>query len=161
MARANTGVDAFLVPTPDEESEGFWEGTAAGELRLQVCGSCGRFRHPPRVMCPWCQSTERGWKAVSGRATVWSFVVCHPPLLPAYAEYAPYPVVTVSLEEDPALRLVGNLVSAPGGPINQVDPATIVIGEPVHVAFVLRQDPDGNDIFLPEWVRDAPVPASA
>jgi uncharacterized OB-fold protein len=75
-------------------------------------------------------------------------------LLPAYQDYAPYNVVTVSLEEDPTLRLVGNLVTAPGGDINEIDPATIVIGEPVKVVFALRQRPDGTDIFMPEWVRD-------
>ena len=37
--------EAFLLPLGDEESEGFWEGTAAGELRVQAatpvapCGS--------------------------------------------------------------------------------------------------------------------------
>lgn len=150
---ANTGVDAFLVPTPDEESDGFWEGTAAGELRIQACGSCGRLRHPPRVMCPWCHSFERRWQPVSGRGTIWSFVVCHPPLLPAYQPFAPYPVITVALDEDPTIRMVGNLVHAPGADINSVDPATIEIGEPVRVSFTMRQAPDGSDIFLPEWVR--------
>ena len=52
----------------------------------------------------------------------------HPPLLPAFAELAPYNVVVVALDEDPALRLVGNLVASPDGPINEIDPATIRIG---------------------------------
>jgi uncharacterized OB-fold protein len=143
-----------LVPVADEETEGFWEGTATGELRMQCCGACGRLRHPPRVMCPHCQSTERHWQQVSGRATVWSYVVPHPPLLPAYEGFAPYAVITVSLEEDPALRLVGNLVTAPGGAINEVDPASIVIGEPVRVVFAPRPRPDGSNAFVPEWVRD-------
>ncbi len=154
MPQANTGVSQLLVPTTDEESAGFWEGTAAGELRLQACGSCGRLRHPPRVMCPYCHSTDRRWQAVSGRGDVWSYVVVHPPLLPAYQELAPYNVITVSLAEDPALRLVGNLVGAPGGAINEIDPATITIGEPVRVAFSARPGPDGTDVFMPEWVRD-------
>ncbi len=155
MAVANMGVDALLVPTPDEESEGFWEGTARGELRIQACGACGRLRHPPRVMCPWCQSTDRRWQAVSGRGTVWSYVVCHPPLLPAYQRFAPYNVITVTLEEEPALRMVGNLLAGPGGTLDEVDPHSVVIGEPVRVVFTQRQQPDGADIFLPEWVRDA------
>ena len=153
---APVGTEGLLVPIPDEESEGFWEGTAAGELRIQACGACGILRFPPRAMCPHCQSTERHWRAVSGSGTIWSFVVAHPPLLPAYAPLAPYPVIAVTLEEGPALRMVGNLVSRPDGAINEVDPHTIEIGQPVHVAFSPRQRPDGTEVFLPVWLRAAP-----
>jgi uncharacterized OB-fold protein len=152
---APSGTEGFLVPLGDEESDGFWEGTAAGELRVQACAACGRLRFPPRVMCPHCQSTERRWDVVSGRGTIWSFVVAHPPLLPAYAPFAPFPVITVTLEEDPALRMVGNLVSGPAGAINEIDPATIVIGEAVHVVFSRRMRPDDSDVFLPAWVRSS------
>lgn len=146
---------ALLVPVPDDESAGFWDGTAAGELRMQACTSCGRLRFPPRVMCPSCHSTARHWQAVSGRGIVWSFVVPHSPLLPAYASLAPYNVIVVTLAEDPALRLVGNLVTRPDGPINEVDPGTIEIGEPVHVVFSERAAPDGGTVAMPEWVREA------
>jgi len=145
----------MLVPTPDDESEGFWNGTAAGELRMQVCAACGRLRFPPRVMCPTCRSTQRRWQPVSGKGTIWSFVVPHPPLLPAYAAVAPYNVIVVTLAEDPALRLVGNLVTGPGGSIGEIDPSTIEIGEPVHVVFSERAAPDGATVTMPEWVRDA------
>jgi hypothetical protein len=147
------GTEEFLVPPADEETEGFWAGTAAGELRMQACGSCGRLRFPPRVMCPHCLSTERRWVAVSGRGTIWSYVVPHPPLLPAYSPFAPFPVVTVTLDEDPTLRLVGNLLARADGPINEIDPASIEIGEPVRVVFSPRRRPDGTEVFLPSWVR--------
>jgi uncharacterized OB-fold protein len=147
--------EGLLLPLGDEESDGFWEGTAAGELRVQLCLACGALRFPPRVMCPECQSTERGWRALSGSGTIWSFVVVHPPVLPAYAPYAPFPVITVTLVEKPSLRMVGNLVSAAGADINSVDPATIEIGQPVRVVFTPRARPDGTDVYLPQWVRDA------
>lgn len=151
---ANSGTDSLLVPVTDPETEGFWEGAAQGELRVQACGSCGRLRHPPRVMCPWCHSTDRHWQAVSGRGTIWSYVVAHPPLLPAYAELAPYAVITVTLEEGDSLRMVGNLLASPEGAINEIDPATIEIGEPVRAVFSPRRRPDGSDLFMPQWVRD-------
>jgi hypothetical protein len=153
-APSASAAEGFLLPLGDEESDGFWEGTAAGELRMQVCSACGALRFPPRVMCPECQSTERSWQVVSGRGTIWSFVVLHPPLLPAYAPFAPFPVICVTLEENPCLRLVGNLVVGPGGDINGVDPAGIVIGEPVRVVFTARPRPDGTLVHLPQWVRD-------
>jgi uncharacterized OB-fold protein len=136
---------------PDLESPDtreFWEGTAVGELRMQKCADCGRWRMPPRPMCPACQSIRHKWRTMSGRGAIWSFIVAHPPLLPAYAERAPYNAILVSLEEDPALRLVGNLVASADGAINEVDPATIRIGEPVEVVFAKI-----DDVFLPRWVR--------
>ncbi|HLG92438.1 MAG TPA: Zn-ribbon domain-containing OB-fold protein [Acidimicrobiales bacterium] len=141
--------EGLLLPEPDEDSAPFWEGTRAGELRMQACAACGRLRFPPRPMCPHCHSLESAWRPVSGRGTVWSFVVPHPPLLPAYSRLAPYNVVVVALEEDPTLRLVGNLVASAGGEPNQVDPATIKIGMPVRVVFC----PVAEDVVLPRWVR--------
>lgn len=154
---APAGAETLLLPLGDEESEGFWAGTAAGELRVQACAACGALRFPPRVMCPECQSTARSWRAVSGRGVIWSFVVVHPPVLPAYAPYTPFPVITVTLAEKRSLRLVGNLVTGPGGDINGVDPAGIEIGEPVRAVFTGRPRPDGTLVHLPQWVRD-PAP---
>jgi uncharacterized OB-fold protein len=139
----------FLLPDlGNADVRGFWEGTAQGELRIQRCADCGARRMPPRPMCPHCRSLASHWEAVSGEGTIWSWVVAHPPLLPAYAALAPYPVVTVSLAEDPSLRLVGNLVATPHGPINEVDPATIEIGQPVRAVFAPIED-----VQLPRWIR--------
>jgi uncharacterized OB-fold protein len=143
--------EGFLVPPADEESAGFWEGTRAGELRVQSCGSCGRLRHPPRPMCPHCRSRERRWVRVSGRGTIWSFVVPHPPLLPAYAALAPYNVVVVAIEEDPTIRFVGNVVASEDGPINEVDPASIEIGLPVEVVFSRLRTTEGVEVAVPRW----------
>src|SRR5205814_10438837 len=100
----------FVLPDPDDDDASpFWQGTARGELLVQSCADCGQRRIPRRPMCPACRSVRHAWGPLSGRGTIWSFVVVHPPLLPAYQELAPYNVITVALEEDPTLRLVGNL----------------------------------------------------
>lgn len=139
----------WLLPDLDDpDSRPFWEGTATGELRFQHCSDCGHPRMPPRPMCPWCNSLRHAWKAVSGRGTIWSFIVPHPPLLPAYAQLAPFNVIVVALDENPSLRLVGNLVASPDGPINEVDPGTIRIGDPVRVVFQRVED-----VCLPRWMR--------
>jgi uncharacterized protein len=142
-------IEGMLLPAAQEDAAPFWEGCAAGELRMQACGSCGRRRFPPRPMCPWCRSFDVNWEVMSGRGRVWSFVISHPPLLPAYAEQAPYNVVIVELEDDPSLRLVGNLVESPDGPIGEVDPATIEIGQAVQVVFAQVAE----DVAFPRWVR--------
>jgi uncharacterized protein len=139
----------FLLPdVEDEDAAPFWAGTARGELLVQECASCGAKRMPARPMCPACRSTETTWSPTSGRGAVWSFIVPHPPLLPAYAELAPYNAIVVALEEDPSIRFVGNLVTSADGPINEIDPATIAIGEPVRVVFAHVED-----VSLPRWVR--------
>jgi hypothetical protein len=135
-----------LLPVIDEDSGPFWEAARRGELVMQRCASCGRLRFPPRPMCPQCQSTDATWTPMSGRGTVWSFVVPHPPLLPDYSELAPYNVVVVALDEDPTLRLVGNLVTSADGPINEL--LDIEIGAPVRVVFA----PVSEDVSLPRWV---------
>jgi uncharacterized OB-fold protein len=139
----------FLLPDVDDpEHAPFWEGCAQGRLLVQACGACGTWRMPPRPMCPHCRSLDVAWVESSGTGTVWSFIVAHPPLLPAYAELAPYNAIVVALDEEPAIRFVGNLVAGPGAPINSVDPATIAIGEPVRVVF-----DQVEDVHLPRWVR--------
>lgn len=138
----------LLPDLDDDEARPFWDGTARGELLVQKCASCGARRMPPRPMCPHCRSIDSSWEPTSGRGRVWSFVVSHPPVLPAYAELAPYNVIVVELDEDPLVRFVGNLVADELAPINSVDPATIEIGQAVRVAF---QPVD--DVALPRWVR--------
>lgn len=140
---------AFLLPDLDDPDAGpFWAGTARGELLVQTCSECRQPRIPPRPMCFACRSLRSEWVRMSGRGMIWSFVVAHPPLLPAYQELAPYNVITVGLAENPSLRLVGNLVASPHGPINEIDPASIRIGEPVQVVFQ-----QVGDVFLPRWMR--------
>lgn len=139
------------LPELDEDSAPFWAAGVRGDLAIQACGSCGRLRFPPRPMCPHCRSLAGTWRVLSGRGRIWSWVLAHPPLLPAFAVFAPYNVVTVELEEDPGIRIVGNLVAEPGARIDSVDPAGIRIGAPVQVAFERVAD----DVALPRWVRRA------
>jgi uncharacterized OB-fold protein len=142
-------IEGAPLPLLDEDSAPFWEAALRGELVIQACSSCGALRHPPRPMCPRCRSLDSQWRPMSGNATVWSYVVPHPPLLPAFMPVAPYNVCIVALDEDPLIRLVGNLVAGDGAPINSVDPATIEIGAPVRVVF----DRVADDVALPRFVR--------
>jgi uncharacterized OB-fold protein len=137
-----------LLPLIDDEAAPFWEGARRGELRMQKCAESGRLIFPPRPMSPWGAHSEPVWTTVSGRGTIWSFVVPHPPLLPQFAELAPYNVIVVALDEDPTIRLIGNLVTSEGGAINEIDPETIEIGAPVRVVFERVTE----EVSLPRWV---------
>jgi uncharacterized OB-fold protein len=150
MTDARDDRDELVLPDVDDPDGGpFWSACAAGELRVQACASCGRRRMPPRPMCPWCRSFETRWDLMAGTATVWSVVVPHPPLLPAYAEQAPYNVVVVTLDDDPSIRLVGNVVEHAAARLDSVDPSSISIGDRVEVAFAEVAD----GVVLPRWKR--------
>ena len=89
----------------------FWAGARRRELVVQRCTACGVFRFPPEIGCSACGSCEAEWTQVSGRASLYSWTVAHPPLLPYFAERAPWPVVAVQLEEGP--RMITNLAGVP------------------------------------------------
>jgi 3-oxo-4,17-pregnadiene-20-carboxyl-CoA hydratase alpha subunit len=123
------------LPPPPIDSAFFWEGVEADELRIERCVSCGKLRHPPRPMCPYCQSLKRDHVVSTGRGEVYSFVVHHRPEVPGRDH--PFAVLLVELEE--GTRIVGNLVDGMPGDVR--------IGMPVSVVFV----PDDKGRKLPQW----------
>jgi uncharacterized protein len=123
------------LPPPPLDSAFFWEGVEAGELRIQRCASCGKLRHPPRPMCPWCRSLERDHVVASGRGEVYSYVVHHHPPVPGREH--PFAIAVVALEE--GTRIVGNVIDA--------DPATVHVGMPVELVFAENH----RGRTLPQW----------
>jgi uncharacterized protein len=140
--------DSLIQIPIDGDNEAFFDAAANGELRIQACASCDRLRFPPRPICPWCHSTEFTWREVSGGGRIWSFVVPHPPLQPPFADRAPYNVVVVELEDDPLIRLVGNVVADDGDGLSFVDPSELEIGATVRVTFPIVPD----EPRLPRWI---------
>jgi len=75
---------------------------------------------------------------LSGRGAVASFVVVHPPVLPAFAARVPFVVALVELDEDPRIRLLGNVLDCA--------PDEVAIGMRVQVVWE-----DVGDVTLPQW----------
>ncbi len=138
----------MLSPVTDPDGAPFWHYAAQGELRVQSCADCGEPRFPPRPCCPRCQSFGCEWQQVGGHGRIWSYVVPHSPLLPGYAEQAPYNVVVVELTDFPRIRLVGNLVTAPDAPLDSLPPDRVRIGAKVKAVF--------SGTGLPQWVLERP-----
>ena len=114
----------------------FWAGTAAGELRIQRCASCGALRHPPGPMCPSCgEPSDGGYVVAAGTGEVFSYVVHHHPPVPG--KKLPMVVALVRLPE--GVRMVGEM---PG-----VRPDQVRIGLPVRATFAQVDD----DLTLPAW----------
>ena len=128
-----------FTPNPDGLTAEFYRHLASGELCLQRCEECGRWRHPPRVMCGACASDRWTWQKVAGRGVVYTWTVTHQALVPPFAEDVPYAVVVVELAEGP------RLVTAVSG----LAPGALCIGLAVEVRIVRVSDALGLHYFVP------------
>jgi uncharacterized OB-fold protein len=96
--------------TPD--TEGFWEGVKAGELRLQRCDECNNTYFPPRPFCPGCGSRKVEYFKASGKATLYSYIINHRPRPDISTE--PHAIAVVALAEGP--RMMTNIIDCPQTP---------------------------------------------
>ena len=139
----------WLLPDLDEPT-----ATSSGTAARAASCSCRRARRaalrrmPPRPMCPRCRSIDVRWEPTSGRGRIWSFIVPHPPLLPAFARGR-------AVQRDHRRARGGSddpLRRQPRGERRRRDqrdrPGDDQIGEPVQVVFHQI-----DDVTLPRWVR--------
>jgi len=113
-----------LRPSVSPDTAFFWEGLRQRELRIQRCSSCSTLRHPPRPMCPHCNSLDWDIVVASGRGTLHSFVM---PLHPQFP-FMDYPYIVALVDLDEGVRLVSNLID--------IAPDDATIDMPVEVCFV-------------------------
>jgi uncharacterized OB-fold protein len=106
---------------------------------IQRCRATRRYFHPPQLVCPCCGACDLDFEAVSGRGTIYSFVVMRDQRVQGFEDRVPYVNVWVELEEQPLLLLVSNLVGA--------DLEDVLIGRPVEVRFEKLTD----EITLPQF----------
>jgi uncharacterized OB-fold protein len=100
-------------PLPDtqwEGTRGFWEAAARSQLAIPRCAACARYQWYPRERCRACGGDPLPWTEVSGRGTLFSWAVVRRALVPAFAAKVPYVSALVALAEDPAVRVVTNVV---------------------------------------------------
>ncbi len=126
------------LPRPTPETAHFWEGTLAGELRLQRCDDCAHVYFPPRPFCPACSSRSVSVFAASGRGQLDSYVISHRPH-PAFD--GPYSIALVRLEEGP--RMMTNIVGC------AQTPETLVLDMPVQVTFEAVSESIALPLFEP------------
>ena len=125
------------LPFPDAETRPYWEWAKKHELRMQRCRDCGHVRFPPALLCARCLSENDEWVQLSGRGTVFSWIVVHQSQHPAFNADTPYNVTIVELEEGP--RLHTTII----GCANH----EICIGIPVEVVF----DRINDEVTLPKF----------
>jgi len=97
-----------MKPVPDADTKPYWDGIAAGELRLQRCAACGRAVFYPRAVCPHCFGGPLGWFTAAGTGRIYSYTVVHRGF-GDFAGQVPFTVALVDLDEGARMmtRIVG------------------------------------------------------
>ncbi|OYD67944.1 bifunctional MaoC family dehydratase N-terminal/OB-fold nucleic acid binding domain-containing protein [Rhodococcus sp. OK302] len=136
----------MLRPTPSLDTQFFWDGVVAHELRIQLrpdaSGHIGSVQHPP-VPAIWKDKAEQtDYVVASGRGKVFSFVVHHAPKVPGRS--LPFVIALVELPE--GVRMLGEL--------RGVDPADVSIGmdvEAIYLDFPGDDETGGTPWTLYAW----------
>jgi uncharacterized OB-fold protein/acyl dehydratase len=135
--------DALMRPAASKDTQFFWDGINAHELRLQQRPD-GTLQHPP-VPAVWAEKEQPvDYVVSSGKGTVFSYVVHHAPKVPGRT--LPFVIALVELEE--GARMLGEL--------RGVDPAAVEVGMRVSTTYI---DFPANSVG-PAWTLYAWEPAS-
>ena len=128
-----------MRPPVSPDTEFFWAGTQAGELRIQRCGECGALRHPPGPACLSCGITSKQeYQVAAGTGTVYSYVVHRHPPVPGKQ----LPIIVALVELTEGVRVMAELTG--------IEPEKVQIGLPVRTSFIRIDD----GLVLPGWRPD-------
>jgi uncharacterized OB-fold protein len=124
---------------PEPDTQNYWDGAKAGELRYQVCNDCGGAPNfTPTAHCQKCGGTNLEWKVSKGEGAVYTYSVVRQNRIPGFQELGAYAVAYVDLDE--GFRMLTNIVG--------VDDPTkdVKIGQRVKVEF---EKQDSGDYPIP------------
>ena len=123
-----------VLPQPTPETQHFWDGCKAGELRLQRCTDCKAAYFPPRPFCPKCASRDVEEFKASGRGFLYGYNQLWDLRAPALN-------ALVDLEE--GVRIMTNIVGCPQ------TPEALKLDMPVEVTFTKFSDEISLPFFQP------------
>ena len=124
-------------PVVNRDSRFFWDGTKAGELRIQRCNACGAKRFPPGPARQSGAPPAGGYAVAAPPPRVFSSVGHRPPPAPGRE----LPIVIALIDLDEGVRMVGEVVDVGDGDVE--------IGARLRVDFRHVDD----DLTLPVWRR--------
>lgn len=108
-----------------ETSRPYWDGLAAGQIRMQRCDDCQGWVFYPRAFCPACSSRALTWTPVTGTPTLYSYTVAQVPVAKVFA-YLGKPILAV-VELANGVRVPTRLVD--------VEPEAVTIGMALEPVF--------------------------
>lgn len=122
---------------PEPNTQHYWEGVKAGELRYQTCNDCKSVVFTPRMHCTHCGSGNLAWNVSKGEGTVYTYSVIVQNRVPAFIELGAYSIAYIDLDE--GFRMMSCVVAQ--------DPMKdIHIGQRVKVEF---EKQDGGEYPIP------------
>jgi uncharacterized OB-fold protein len=124
------------LPIITSSDKAFWEGAKRHELMVYKCSNCGTLYYPV-TDCVACGSPKMEWTRVSGKGSIYTYIVYHMAYHPAWKGDVPYNVSWIKLEEGPLL--LSNVVECKN--------EDLFIGMPVEVVF----DDVTEEITLPKF----------
>lgn len=127
------------LPALEPHTAPYWRAARERRLILQQCTRCQCVQFPPEINCTHCGASETAWIEASGRARLYTWTLCHPPLLPYFAERAPWAVAAVELEE--GVRMTTQLAG--------IEPEQYVVDMPLVVDFEPIDDERAFVMFRP------------
>lgn len=126
---ASEGAPTRKLPVLEPETAFFWTSGADGLLRIQRCGACRTWQHPPLPRCSTCGSETLAAEAVSGKGRIASYTINYEAWLPGLP--VPFVLAAVELAEQAGLYVLANL----DGPVTAAH-----VGQPVSVRFEQHED---------------------
>jgi len=141
MAMRETMAPYPVVPVPNDWTRPFFDGAKEHKLMIQRCQSCGYYNHPPVFLCQNCKDRDAtlAFEQVSGRGTIYSYIIEHDKQVGGFEDKVPYAVVLVELEEQERLLLFANILNLPYDELKA--------GTPVEVVFERVND----EITIPQF----------
>jgi uncharacterized OB-fold protein len=107
----------------------FWEGVSSHELRLCRCSRCRAWYFPFTLCTRHADIPDLGemrWQVASGRGAIFTYVVVHRVVDPAFEAELPYILAIVELDEGPLF---------PARVIN-VEPGDALVGTEVQASYL-------------------------
>lgn len=157
---------AALADPAGADHRGYFEAAAAGRLVVQRCSDCGRLRGQIGASCPFCTALGWEWSEVAGTGVIHSYQIVTQAVHPAFADWVPYPVVLVELDEQRgvpwrgaaedeyvSVRKIMNLVR-PDDPTSPEQEHKVAIGLRVQVCFIDL----GEGLAVPQFRRTDEYP---
>jgi len=121
------------APAPFASDQPYFDAAAEGRLVVRECTACKRLHHYPRSQCPFCISTELGWKQVAGTGVVYTCSVTR------RGVEVPFCIAYVTLDE--GVTMMTNIVDC--------DLDAVRIGQRVKVVFKPAEDGTEVPMFTP------------
>lgn len=123
---------------PEPDTQHYWDGVKAGELRYQVCDGCHQVNFYPSAHCQNCGGDALTWRVSKGEGSVYTYSVVRQNRIPGFVELGAYAVAYVDLDE--GFRMLTNVV-VEGDPTKGVR-----IGQRVKVEY---EKQESHDIPIP------------